>query len=94
GANVEIRITDAGTGPSSQLREHLFQRFATGASRGTGLGLFIVRELARAHGGDASYEPPVAGRPSGTFVISLPRAVAAERSDATRAPAAANSPSA
>ena len=71
---VEIRVSDAGLGVPFHLREHLFQRFATGAdASGTGLGLFIVRELARAHGGDATYELPAPGRPSGTFVITLPR---------------------
>jgi signal transduction histidine kinase len=55
------------------MRDRLFDRFATGRrSGGTGLGLFIVRELARAHGGDADYEPPSAGRPSGAFVVTLP----------------------
>ena len=57
------------------MRDRLFERFATGRNRGgTGLGLFIVRELARAHGGDASYEPGSPDRPSGAFVLSMPRA--------------------
>jgi PAS domain S-box-containing protein len=77
GPRVEIRVADAGTGPPARLQSHLFQRFTTGAHRGTGLGLFIVRELARAHGGDASYELPTPARPGGAFVISLPRATAA-----------------
>jgi PAS domain S-box-containing protein len=74
GDAIEVRVCDAGPGVPSHLREHLFQRFATGAdASGTGLGLFIVRELARAHGGEARYELPARGQPSGTFVISLPR---------------------
>jgi PAS domain S-box-containing protein len=77
GDSVEIRVSDAGRGVPFHLREQLFQRFATGEdASGTGLGLFIVRELARAHGGEATYELPGPGRPSGTFVISLPRVVA------------------
>ena len=77
GERVEIRVSDAGRGVPFHLREQLFQRFATGEdASGTGLGLFIVRELARAHGGEATYELPAPGRPSGTFVISLPRVVA------------------
>jgi PAS domain S-box-containing protein len=74
GDNVEIRVTDAGTGVPPHLTEKLFERFATGErGSGTGLGLFIVRELARAHDGDAGYERPHPGQPSGTFVICLPK---------------------
>ena len=56
-ARVEIRVTDQGPGVSAAMQPRLFDRFATGAATGgTGLGLFIVRELARAQGGDAFYE--------------------------------------
>ena len=68
-------MSDAGDGVVPAMRDRLFERFATGRGRGgTGLGLFIVRELARAQGGDAFYESGSPDRPSGTFVISLPRA--------------------
>jgi PAS domain S-box-containing protein len=67
GDRVEVRVRDAGTGVDPSVQDRLFQRFATGGRRGgTGLGLFIVRELARAYGGDAWYEP---GNQS--FVVSL-----------------------
>ena len=73
GRVVEIRVSDEGSGVPEVMRTRLFERFATGARiGGTGLGLFIVRELARAHGGDAFYEPPGSAAPSGVFVISLP----------------------
>jgi PAS domain S-box-containing protein len=72
---VSIRVADSGTGVPADLQDRLFTRFATGRSRGgTGLGLFIVREIARAHGGDAVYEPASAAQPSGAFVVTLPRA--------------------
>jgi PAS domain S-box-containing protein len=72
---VELRVSDHGPGVAAPMQPRLFDRFATGRSRsGTGLGLFIVRELARAQGGDAFYEPASPGRPAGAFVISLPRA--------------------
>jgi PAS domain S-box-containing protein len=72
GDRVEIRVSDSGTGVSPQIQEHLFERFASGVPRsGTGLGLFIVRELVRAHGGEARYELDAQGRP--TFVLDLPR---------------------
>jgi PAS domain S-box-containing protein len=66
---VEIRVSDAGPGVQDVVLPRLFERFATGRSPGgTGLGLFIVRELARAHGGDVRYEP--GDRPA--FTITLP----------------------
>ncbi|GAA2724143.1 PAS domain S-box protein [Cellulomonas aerilata] len=72
--DVVVRVSDHGPGVPEAVRSRLFERFVTGEQRrGTGLGLFIVRELARAHGGDAWYEPAVDGAPS-TFALSLPRA--------------------
>ena len=65
---VQIVVRDAGTGVAEELQGRLFQRFETGSRRGTGLGLFLVRELARAHGGDATYRPS-----DGAFVVALPR---------------------
>ena len=70
---VEIRVERPGAGcrrddagPAVRAVRH---RPAQG---GTGLGLFIVRELARAQGGDAFYERRPPERPAGAFVISLP----------------------
>jgi signal transduction histidine kinase len=65
---VELSVRDAGDGVDAEIRPRLFERFATGSSRGTGLGLFLVRELARAHGGDATYRVE-----DGAFVVTLPR---------------------
>ncbi len=71
---VDIRVSDQGPGVAPAVHPRLFERFATGQHKGgTGLGLFIVRELARAHGGDAFYEPASPGTPSGMFVIRVPR---------------------
>jgi PAS domain S-box-containing protein len=68
---VEIMVSDRGAGVAEGVEGRLFERFATGTRRGgTGLGLFIVRELARAHGGDAFYAPAADG--SSSFVVSLP----------------------
>jgi PAS domain S-box-containing protein len=71
GSWTELRIVDHGAGPPHDLVPRLFQKFArfTG-ERGTGLGLFIVRELARANGGDAWYEATPAGRT--TFAVRVP----------------------
>jgi signal transduction histidine kinase len=64
-----ITVRDHGPGIDPSQEPLLFQRFATGNRRGTGLGLFIVRELARAHGGDAHYE---SATPGARFVVTLP----------------------
>jgi PAS domain S-box-containing protein len=73
-ALLRILVTDEGTGVPEAQQPRLFQRFATGKARGgTGLGLYIVRQLARVHGGEATYEPPSEEQPAGTFVLSLPR---------------------
>jgi PAS domain S-box-containing protein len=73
-ATVTIVVTDDGSGVPQPMQARLFERFATGQSRGgTGLGLFIVRELARAHGGDAFYDPPGPAHPAGRFCVRLPR---------------------
>jgi PAS domain S-box-containing protein len=71
GEQVLITVTDAGQGVPPELRPRLFNRFAAGRRRGgTGLGLFIVRELARAHDGDAWYAPGPGG--GACFGLSLP----------------------
>jgi signal transduction histidine kinase len=73
GDRVEITVSDAGNGVTEAMQQRLFDRFATGRNRGgTGLGLYIVRELARAQGGDAYYEAPTTEQPSGVFVLRLP----------------------
>lgn len=76
--DVRIEVRDHGPGVAPAQEPLLFQRFATGASAGTGLGLFIVRELARAHGGDARYEK---ADPGARFVVTLPAPTAADASN-------------
>jgi len=72
---VEIRVCDGGAGIAEELVPQLFRKFVRGAGRrdrGTGLGLFIVRELSRRQGGDAWYER-ADGR--SCFCFTLPKAV-------------------
>jgi signal transduction histidine kinase len=55
GLSVRMIVTDTGQGVPAELLGHVFDRFRSGDSgpgRGTGLGLALVRAVARAHGGD------------------------------------------
>ena len=57
GSAARMIITDTGTGIPPAEREHIFERFRSGAELGdgrrTGLGLALVQAVARAHGGEA-----------------------------------------
>ena len=51
----ELTLRDTGPGLPAKAREHLFQPFQGGASKGgSGLGLAIAEELVRGHGGQLS----------------------------------------
>jgi signal transduction histidine kinase len=69
GAKVRLHVADTGPGVPEDLREHLFEPFVTGRADGTGLGLVIVREIVRAHGGEARLLPSACGA---LFEIELP----------------------
>ena len=70
---VIIEVSDAGSGVDAQIRDRLFDRFVVGSrAGGAGLGLYIVQEVSRLHGGEARYEPPSDELP-GRFVLDLPR---------------------
>ena len=74
-SQLRLTIADHGAGISEEDRGRLFGRFVRGAEReaqdGSGLGLYVSRELCRAMGGDLELEPPVPGR-GAAFTISLP----------------------
>jgi signal transduction histidine kinase len=76
---VAVRVTDHGVGISSAELKRIFKRFyripAVIAMRvkGSGLGLYIVRSVARAHGGRAYAESQGPGHGS-TFTLQLPLA--------------------
>ncbi len=69
---VIIEVSDSGPGVAADIRHRLFERFTAGGHNGgAGLGLFIVREIVRMHGGEVRYAEPDGTRPS-RFVITLP----------------------
>lgn len=74
GGVARIRVADHGAGIASGLRADVFKPFRRAApgldQRGTGLGLALVEQIARRHGGSARYEPL---EPNGSvFEVSLP----------------------
>jgi two-component system sensor histidine kinase SenX3 len=74
---IVLSVRDRGIGIPRPELKRIFSRFYrvpnSGQVKGTGLGLFIVRAVARRYGGDAYAESEGEGRGS-TFTISLPRA--------------------
>jgi two-component system sensor histidine kinase PilS (NtrC family) len=56
-----LEVADRGPGIPVQHRERIFEPFFTGNSRGTGLGLFLSRELAQTNGATLLYEPRTSG---------------------------------
>ncbi len=69
-AMLELRLRDDGPGIPDTLRERIFEPFFTTRGEGTGLGLAVVREIARGHGGEVFLE--AGSREGSCFVIRLP----------------------
>ncbi len=72
GHDAVLSVVDAGAGIPPSEREHVFTPFyrLAGETAGTGLGLSLVRQIARLHGGDAAVAP----RPDAPscFTVRLP----------------------
>jgi len=81
GQRVAVRVTDHGVGISPAELKRIFRRFyripasVAVRTKGSGLGLFIVRSVARKHGGRAYAESAGQGHGS-TFTLLLPSASA------------------
>jgi two-component system, NtrC family, sensor histidine kinase PilS len=56
-----LEVADRGPGIPAQHRERIFEPFFTGNEKGTGLGLFLSRELAQTNGATLLYEPRTSG---------------------------------
>ncbi len=78
---VAIRVTDSGVGISPAELKRIFKRFyrvppsVAVRAKGSGLGLFIVRSVAKKHGGKAFAQSAGEGQGS-TFTLQLPSAPA------------------
>jgi signal transduction histidine kinase len=73
---AEVKILDRGTGVPRGCEERIFEKFyrahdsLSSGIQGSGLGLTLARQIARAHGGDVVYEPREGG--GSCFVLRLP----------------------
>lgn len=80
GEDVLLSVKDEGGGLPAALREAIFEPFRRGvegdaaAHRSSGLGLFVVRRIAEAHGGEVTVDS-APGRGT-TFTLRLPRRTA------------------
>lgn len=77
GGWAEIVVEDVGVGVAPETRERMFERFVrgeTGSAGGTGLGLPLVREIARRCGGDVMLLDRLDGRSGLRALLRLPLA--------------------
>jgi two-component system sensor histidine kinase FlrB len=69
GMDAEIRVRDNGPGVPATERGRIFDPFFTTRADGTGLGLAVVRSVARAHQGDVLLEDSAGGA---SFLLRVP----------------------
>jgi PAS domain S-box-containing protein len=78
-AGVEVHVRDNGRGVPAAQQEQIFEPFfTTKKGFGTGLGLWVSREIVVKHGGTISLRSPES-RPGAEFVMWLPRELAEHR---------------
>lgn len=78
--SLEIRISDSGPGVPEEFRERVFEKFfrvehyrpgTEDGVRGSGIGLYMAREIVEAHGGSVVCSEGLDGH-GASFVILLP----------------------
>jgi len=80
---AEVKVLDRGLGVPTGCGEKIFEQFyrahdsLSSGIQGSGLGLTLARQIARAHGGDVVYEPREGG--GSCFILRLPVLAAESR---------------
>jgi signal transduction histidine kinase len=73
GKLVRIAIADNGQGIPTALRASLFKPFATGKGKGTGIGLWLSKQIMDRHGGTIRFRSSQrAGKRGTVFLLTLP----------------------
>jgi NtrC-family two-component system sensor histidine kinase KinB len=80
---LRVAVTDAGPGVPAEFRERVFDKFfrvehhqgGPDGVRGTGIGLYLCREIVKAHGGSIRCEAGDGGGAWVTFVLPIVPAV-------------------
>jgi signal transduction histidine kinase len=81
---VVVQIQDMGPGIDPQMKDRLFEKFATKSGGGTGLGLYVTKGIVEAHGGRVWASSNLDG--GATFGFALPRDLREGLPRSTRAP--------
>jgi two-component system, NtrC family, sensor histidine kinase PilS len=76
---VVLSVLSDGPPITPEVERYLFEPFFSTRSRGSGLGLYICRELCERYGASIEYRPrPTAEKLRNEFVVSMRRATASE----------------
>jgi two-component system sensor histidine kinase VicK len=70
-SSVIVSVKDTGAGIDPSIMSRLFTKFASRSDKGTGLGLYICKQIVEAHGGRIWAENNADGK-GATFRFTLP----------------------
>ena len=80
---LQLSVLSDGAPIAPEVERFLFEPFFSTRSRGSGLGLYICRELCERHGASIEYRPrPAAERLRNEFIVSMRRAALADAANA------------
>jgi two-component system, NtrC family, sensor histidine kinase PilS len=83
---AELAVASDGETIAADVERHLFEPFFSTRSRGTGLGLYICRELCVRHGANIEFRPlPGGQRHRNEFRVTMQRAAQAQEAHSSQA---------